>query len=505
MDCSKYRIRNVWTVKGDGSEPQKAEVLVSLDGNILAAGGPFIGCGEVVDGNKRILSPGFIDAHGHSDISVLAYPEGFSKASQGVTTEIAGNCGLSAFPLTDENREHLEELYANYNYPFTWSDFTSYRKALEKRACSPDVIPLCGHNTLRAAVAGYEKKTLSSSQLSLMKELLLRSLSAGSPGMSTGLLYVPGKFATDGEIIELMKVLAATGKIYASHLRSEGDQLLESLENTLFCARQAGLKKLQISHFKTALPQNWHKLSAAIEMILQARSEGMEVTVDRYPYTESMTQLSVILPGDWGDMDDISIKKKLQSQEERLELVKLLEQEKTADYWKRVRLASTGADKYRQYCGKLLCEISEFPAETVVELLAADAPGTCGAFSGMSSENLDRILQLDFCMPGSDGNALPGDYSAGRAHPRAFGTLPRFMRKLLDLNIPLGEAVRRATGLPSRTFGLADRGLLEAGKRADLTLWDPDELTDTADFASPHSPARGIIFTMCSGNIVYRA
>ncbi|MBR2909965.1 MAG: amidohydrolase family protein [Lentisphaeria bacterium] len=505
MDYSKYRIRNVWTVRGDGSDPQKAEVLISSDGKILSVGGPFIGCGEIIDGNKRILSPGFIDAHGHSDLSVLAYPDGFSKVSQGVTTEIAGNCGLSAFPLTGENREHLEELYANYNYTLEWSDFTSYRQVQEKRACFPDVIPLCGHNTLRAAVAGYEKKTLSGSQLSGMKELLSQALEAGSPGMSTGLLYVPGKFASDGEIIELMKILASAGKIYTTHLRSEGDQLLESLENTLYCASVAGLKKVQISHFKTALPQNWHKLSEAIDMIQQARRNGMEVTVDRYPYTESMTQLSVVLPGKWSDMDDSSIQKKLQNKEERWELVKLLEQEKTADYWNRVRLASTGVDKYRQHCGKLLSDISDFPTELVVELLATDAPGTCGAFSGMSPENLDRIMLLDFCMPGSDGNALPGDYSAGRAHPRAFGTLPRFIRKLLELDIPIGESVRRATGLPARTFGLADRGALVEGKRADLILWDPDELTDTADFSSPHSPARGIILTMCGGKIVYRA
>ena len=505
MDCSKYRIRNVWTVKGDGSEPQKAEVLISTDGRILAVGGPFIGCGEVIDGNKQILSPGFIDAHGHSDISVLAFTGGFSKVSQGVSTEIAGNCGLSAFPLTNENREHLEELYSNYNYPLNWDDFTSYRRALAVRQSFPDVIPLCGHNSLRAAVAGYERRTLSHDQFSRMKELLSLSLAAGAPGMSTGLLYVPGKFATDGEIIELMKILADADKIYATHLRSEGDQLLESLENTLYCAAQAGLKKVQISHFKTALPQNWHKLDAAIEMMQQARRDGICVTIDRYPYTESMTQLSVVLPGIWSDMDDSTIKKKLQSFEERQELKKLLEQEKDANYWKKVRLASTGADKYRQYCGKLLSDISDCPAELVVELLAADAPGTCGAFSGMSEDNLNRIMQLDFCMPGSDGNALPGDYSAGRAHPRAFGTLPRFIRKLLEFNIPIGETVRRATGLPAQTFGLTDRGLLAEGKRADLTLWNPDELTDTADFASPHTPARGIAFTMCRGEMVYRA
>ena len=141
----------------------------------------------------------------------------------------------------------------------------------------------------------------------------------------------------------------------------------------------------------------------------------------------------------------------------------------------------------------------------MVELLAADAPGTCGAFSGMSSENLDRIMMLDFCMPGSDGNALPGDYSAGRAHPRAFGTFPRFLRMLLERNVPIGETVRRATGLPAQTFGLTDRGLIREGMRADLTLFDPDELNDTADFSAPHSPAGGIVFAMCGGEFVYRA
>ena len=505
MDYSKYRIRNIWIVKGDGSEPQKAEVLVSINGKILSVGGPFIGCGEVIDGNKLLLSPGFIDPHGHSDLSVLAFPEGFSKVSQGVTTEIAGNCGLSAYPLTRENREHLEELYANYNYPLDWSDFISYRKALGERRCAPDLIPLCGHNTLRAAVAGYEKQMLSSSELLKMKELLAAALDSGSPGMSTGLLYVPGKFASEGEIIELMKVLAEKNRIYATHLRSEGDQLLESLESTLNCAAAAGLKKVQISHFKTALPQNWHKLEAAIELILKARRNGICVTVDRYPYTESMTQLSVILPGEWSDLDDSAIKKKLQNQEECQVLEKLLEQEKTADYWKRVRLASTGAARYRHHCGKLLSDISDTPARTVVELLAADAPGTCAAFSGMSSENLDRIMMLDFCMPGSDGNALPGDYSAGRAHPRAFGTFPRFLKMLLERNVPIGETVQRATGLPAQTFGLTDRGFIREGMRADFTLFDPDELNDTADFSMPHSPARGIAFAMCCGEFVYRA
>lgn len=274
MDCLKYHIKNVWLVRGDGSGPVRGEVLVSADGRLLSCGPSYISCGTVIDGRGKMLVPGLIDVHGHSDISVIASPGGFSKVSQGVTTEIAGNCGLSAFPLTERNREHLEELYAQYHVPLSWSSFSSYRQLLKEKACVPDLIPLCGHNTLRAAVAGYEKKTLDRAEAEEMKQLLAAALEEGAPGLSTGLLYVPGKFASPGEIIELMKVLAAHGKIYATHLASEGDRLLESLEETLMCAREAGLKKVQISHFKTAGPANWHKLDTAVDMIQSARKGG---------------------------------------------------------------------------------------------------------------------------------------------------------------------------------------------------------------------------------------
>ncbi|MBQ9503254.1 MAG: amidohydrolase family protein [Lentisphaeria bacterium] len=504
MNCSKFRIKNAWLVAGDGSGPRRGELLVSCDGRILAEGGPFIGEGGIIDGSGKLLAPGFIDAHGHSDVSVLACPDGFSKISQGVTTEIAGNCGLSAFPLTDENREHLKALYAEYGVSFAWNDYPSYREALQKKGCVPDVIPLCGHNTLRAAVAGYEKKVLSPAELGEMKRLLALALDAGSPGLSTGLLYVPGKFASEGEIVELMKVLARHDAVYATHLASEGDGLLEALDQTLDMASAAGLKKVQISHFKTAGPANWGKLSPALERIFRARSEGIRVTVDRYPYTESMTQLSVILPGEWADMDDVAVMRKLRSAEARSFLADRLRQERAPDYWKRVRLVSTGAASGRDGLGKFLSDLSPDPALFVAELLAGDSAGTCAAFSGMSAENLDRIMSLDFCMPGSDGNALSPGYRV-KSHPRAFGTAPRFLHRLLERNIPVGEAVRRACGLPAETFSLEDRGRIAPGLRADLVLFDPDELQDTADFSSPDSPARGILWVMSAGVIAYRS
>ena len=503
MNCSKYHFKNVWLVSGDGSDPRKGELLVSHDGKILSCNESFISCGKVIDGRGKLLVPGFIDVHGHSDLSVLANPGGFSKVSQGVTTEITGNCGLAPFPLTPQNREHLQDLYTNYGVDLCWHDYNSYLLHLAEKQVSPDIVPLCGHNSLRAAVAGYEKQPLSASGLDQMQAFLENMLVSGCPGMSTGLLYVPGKFASDGELICLMKLLARYDRIYTTHLSSEGNLLLESMQQVFELAGAASLKRLQISHFKTAGAANWHKLEAAIELIEQARRNGINVSVDRYPYTESVTQLSVILPGEWADMDDLAIQKKLQNREEQRHLAALIREMKTPDYWQKARLVSTGSASHRKFCGRIFAEFSDDPAALAVELLARDAAGSTAAFAVMSEQNLKRILQLDYCMPGSDGYAVDPEHGQG-SHPRSWGTFPRFLRMLLEMDVPIGTCIRRATGLPAGTFGLTDRGVLAEGLRADLVLLDPDELEDCSTFAFPCTPARGIKMVFCKGNCIYR-
>ena len=501
------RIENAFVADGIGREPFRASVLVD-GGNILAVSreklAGFSGS-DTVDAKKMVLAPGFIDVHGHSDLSLLVAPEGQSKVSQGITTEIAGNCGLSAFPLTANNREHLSELYANYRRELDWSDYPSYCRRLRAAGIKMRLDCLCGHNTLRAAVAGYETKTLTGKQLDEMERLLDAALDSGAKGLSSGLLYIPGKFADDDEIVRLLKVVAAHGGVYATHLRSEGDRLLESLAETIECARRAGLKKLQISHLKTAGKANWGKLAAALSLIEYARRDGIDINVDRYPYTESMTQLSVILPPPWDDLGDAEIQQRLRSPEEKVRLTEALREYKAPGYWQSVRLAATDAPRYRDKCGRRFSELGDDPARTAVEILAADAPSSCGAFSGMCEENLKRILDLDYCMPGSDGNALPADGSLGRSHPRSFGAIAKFMRLRLDATGSVTEAVERAATLPARVFSLDDRGIVAPGYAADLVLFDPDEIDSPADFATPNATARGIALTVCRGKIVWRS
>ncbi len=508
--CSQQLFKNLWLADGTGAPLRRCAVLVA-EGRIAAIEPEIIGsaAGRVCDLGGRILAPGFLDVHGHSDLSVLASPEAFGKVSQGVTAEIVGNCGLSAFPVTRFNRDHLQALYANYGVELTWSDYAGYRAELVRRGVRLRIFSLCGHNTLRAAVVGYEQHELSGAEHDEMNVLLKRMLDQGALGLSTGLLYVPGKFADSDEIVNLMRTLAGRGACYATHLRSEGNELLESLEETIENARRAGLSRLQVSHFKTAGRANWHKLDAALALLEEARRSGLALHVDRYPYTESMTQLSVILPDDWSDLDDTAIEQALTDPVRAAALEHALKAARAASYWRTVRLVSTGAAAGRGDEGESLEKIAAVhqlpPAALVVKLLRDDSAGTVAAFQGMSEENLHRILALPYCCCGSDENARPADYSIGRSHPRAFGSLPRFLKLRLEDGAAVEQAVHQVTGLAASAFGLPDCGRVAVGVPADLTVFEPEELAGGCDFAHPHTPAQGIIRTMIGGNDVYRA
>jgi N-acyl-D-amino-acid deacylase len=473
--------------------------IISLVSRETLAGFP---AADTIDGNGMIVSPGFIDAHGHSDIALMASKDGFSKSSQGITTEISGNCGLSPFPITEKNRSHLEDLYASYNIELAWQSVEEYQNKLFSLDPAIDLVPLAGHNTLRAAAAGYECKSLSEKDSSAMNEMLSEMLARGTRGLSFGLLYVPGKFADADEVISLMKTLSKADAVCTVHLRSEGASLIESLDEMIDYALAAGLKKLHLSHFKTAQKNNWHKLDTALEHIAEAQKNGICITIDRYPYVESMTQLSAVIPAPWIDIDDSSLQRLLARSDEKAKLYAALMHFKDEEYWQRVILANTNAAKYSDKCGCSFASFSSDPAAAAVELLAADANGTTVAASSMSEENMRRIINLDCCMMGSDGFALPADNKNG--HPRSFGSAAKFMRLLLDGNTNIEKAVYKMTGLPAKTFSLYDRGTIAAGKRSDLVIFNPDEIDSAADFRSPNTPADGILCTISAGRITWR-
>ncbi len=449
----------------------------------------------------EIIAPGFIDAHGHSDISIFTAPEAESKRSQGFTGEVSGNCGLSPFPLTGKNIDHIRHLYSGYGREITWETFSGYHQELSAQNVQLRLYPLCGHNTLRAAVAGYEKQELSPDEINRMKTLLDTTLRSGAYGLSTGLLYVPGCFAPETEIVELMRIVASHDKVFSTHLRSESDQLLESLAEILECAAAAKLKRVLISHFKTARPANWHKLDAALEMIDSYRRRGMEIRVDRYPYVESQTMLSVILPPPFDKMGDLEITRTFSDAAARnLAVAELRTKISSAD-WQRLRLTGAKSPAHRRYIGKFLSELPGDPAEICVEILADDATAATVSSAGMSAKNMQRILMLDYSMAGSDGNALKPDALFGNTHPRSFGTAAKFIRLLLDSGVPIEKTIGKLTTAPAEFFRLPDVGTIAAGNYADLTVFDPETIDSNADFLTPAQPAAGIVFTMLNGKI----
>ena len=449
------------------------------------------------------LSPGFIDAHGHSDVSILAAPEASGKISQGVTTEITGNCGLSAFPvLTDEVREHLANLYAAYHVPITWSTLDDYAMELNRREPAINIASLCGHNTLRANISGYGGRTLAAAELNRMAELLGQALHQGAAGLSTGLLYTPGRFADTAELLHLMSVLKKFDRLYATHLRSEGDQLTEALEEAVFLAKN-GSRKLQVSHLKTALPRNWDKLDRVLELIRNAQSCGIRLTADRYPYIRSQTSLSVILPPPYDAMDDISIRRTLcenpaEQQKTARELAK------SGRDWDSILLTASNCMEYAYLSGKTIAEASKQlgmqPEDFCVDLMAKDAPGTMAAFAGMSENNLKRILAEEWVCCGTDESARPFDESIGRSHPRGFGSFPEFMKRVAAES-GMSEAVRRVTSLPASVFSLKNRGIVREGAFADLVLFDEADFHANADFTEPHKPASGIRMVWVNGTL----
>ncbi|MFA6713752.1 MAG: amidohydrolase family protein [Victivallaceae bacterium] len=501
----KLVIKNALIYDGSGNKPFKGTVACS-DGliKLCTPDDLTVPSDCVFDAEGSALAPGFIDVHSHSDVSILAAPEATGKVSQGITAEIIGNCGLSLYPVSDLNREHLQDLHRHYNVKITWTDLNGYLAELEKRSPAVDIIPLAGHNTLRASLCGYEKHELTASETAALRNSLAQCFKQGAIGFSTGLLYVPGKFATPKELTEFLKTVAEYGGIYTTHLRSEGNKICESLIETFDSALQASLRRVHISHLKISGAANRHKIDEVFSLLKEAENHGLEISADRYPYTESMTHLSVILPAPYDDMDDIKLEELLQNGDEFAKLRTALEKF-SAERWRTVRLVS--AHGYEEFCGLTFDAITKKsglgPPELCARILRSGAAGALAAFRGMDENNMLRIMQKEFTVCGSDESARPPDYSIGRSHPRGFGSMPRFCNLLYQNGMPLEKAIRRMTSLPAQIFRLEKRGLIRTGFSADLVLFDPEKFKDAATFAEPHRITEGVRKVWRKGKVIF--
>jgi len=458
---------------------------------------------ETFDASGKYVCPGFIDTHTHSDAYLLIEPSASSKVFQGVTTEIVGNCGASAAPLTGAYQ--MPSDWREQEYPGTWSTVAEYRALLKSTKPAVNVRMLIGHNTIRAGVVGYEGRASTEDEVKKMIRLLEQALEEGGAGLSTGLIYPPGMYAMPEEIIELAKVVARHEGIYTSHMRNEGTLLLQAIDETLNVGRKAGCR-VEVSHLKTSGPKSWHLADKALDKIRRAREEGVAVAADRYPYTAGCTDLDVVLPEWASEGGRARVLRRLRDPETRALIRKDLVRSRNAEDWARIMIGSTHHPDNAAFAGRKLDEVAAdlnmAPVDALLYLIDTDDLYTGGIFFGMSEKNMWKFLAAPFVMIGSDASlrAPEGPLSHDHPHPRAYGTFPKLLRAALDgKTVPIEEMIRKMTSLPAEHFRVRGRGRIEKGCFADLVVFDPVEVRDTATYAHPHQLARGINLLVVNG------
>ena len=465
---------------------------------------------RIIKADGMAVSPGFIDMHTHTDIELLANPLAESHIRQGITTEISGNCGSSPFPVADEVYEEMKKVAKDeYDIDLSWRDITGFFQRLEEKGMALNYVTLLGQGDLRGKVVGFDDRPATPEQITQMKIMLNENMKAGAWGLSTGLEYAPGSYAGTEEIIELCHVVAVNNGIYETHMRDEGDTLLEAMDEAIRIAREAGVST-QISHFKVAYPRNWHKIDAAIEKIDKAKDEGLPIMADRYPYIAGSTGLSLYFPlwARQGTTKDFIARLKDPGLDERLRTHSREQGEKIGS-WENIRICSVATDKNRHLEGKNILEAAAEAGKDTYDfmrdLLIEEENQVSMISFMMKEENLRRILAHPLVSIGSDGSAVApyGVLKKGKPHPRFYGTFPRVLGKYVreEKIMTLPEAIRKMTSVPADKFGFSGRGRISEGYYADLVVFDPGRVTDRATWEDPHQYPVGIEYVVVNGKV----
>ncbi|GAA4833550.1 amidohydrolase family protein [Saccharopolyspora rosea] len=484
-------------VDGTGAAPRPADVL--LDGDRITAvepPGTLPTDAPHRDLTGLVLAPGFIDVHSHADNAPLLDEHDTTKIRQGVTTEVVGNCGFSlaprSHPHADTLRTFLSRLFPPV--PFTWTGFHDLFAATDAAGHVTNHCPLIGHGTLRIAAMGMTDAAPDDTALRTMRTALEEGMNAGAFGLSTGLIYPPAVFSTTDELIALARTLGGDA-LYATHMRDEGDTLLDAIDEALRIGATAG--RTHLSHLKTTEPRNWGNMRHALDEIHRAR-DHQPLTQDVYPYTASSTMLTATLPRDYltGDADDVLAR--LTSTPGRDRLATALADTR----WDSILIATTASHRHE---GRTIADIAETtgtePVDALVDVLVTERLRATMIHFSMHEDDLELALSDPATMIGSDG-LPPG--TGGKPHPRLTGTFPRvlarYTRERGTLTLP--EAVHRMTDLPARTFRIPERGRIAPGLIADLVAFDPDTVTDVGDYHDPLRPPRGIPWVCQAGHTV---
>ena len=504
-------IRGGQVLDGTGVAAFPADIGIAGD-RIAAVGviAPEQGA-RLVDATGLHVAPGFIDIHSHSDGDILAYSTADSRVRQGVTTELTGNCGGSAAPLSGRSDDELRRSLAEEGVEANWTGVASYCDRLDRSGVSINQALLLGQGTLRVNAIGNNNRPLSAEELAGVLRAVEEGLDEGAFGVSTGLEYTPGRFTPTDEIVGMTRVVARRGGLYASHIRNEETMLLEAVDEAISIGRRSGVR-VQVSHLKASGRPNWGKQRGAIDLIASARRDGVAVLADAYPYTAFSTTLTILLSADALDGGMPAVMKRLADAAWRTRMRREVDQQMARELgdYALIVIARVKTAANQPLVGHNIVEIAKGwgvePPEAVLRLIEQEEGAVGIVGHGMSPENVEMVLAHPLVMVGSDGAAMAPRGKAGesRPHPRSYGAFARvlahYVRERHVFDLP--EAVRKMTSMPADQIGLDDRGRIARGKKADLVLFDAATVKDEATFDHPHRYPVGIPHVLVNGVLV---
>jgi N-acyl-D-amino-acid deacylase len=499
---------------GLGNPGQELDIAIK-NGKIIRIG-KDIGKNKaknVIEAWGLVVSPGFIDAHTHTDTELIANPKAESHIRQGITTEISGNCGSSPFPIADEVLDEWKQrLKDEFNVEPDWNEINGFFQRIERQGTALNYATHVGHGNIRGKVVGFNDIQPSESQIAEMKRIVEENIKAGALGLSTGLEYSPGSYAKTEEIIELCHSVSNLNGIYATHMRDEGDHLLEAIEEVIKITRHTNVN-VEIAHFKAAYPANWEKIDEALALVENADKEGIKIMIDRYPYIAASTGLDFFFPmwAKQGTNKDFVAKLKNPDLDEQLRSYSR-QQEKKIGSWDKVILSSIFTEKNKKFEGMNIIEASgqtgKDPYEFMHDLLIEEENRVDMIEFIMNEDNLKRILAHPLSIIGSDGSAVApyGVLHKGKPHPRFYGTFPRILGKYVreENVLTLPGAIQKMTSLAAQKFGLKSRGQIKENYFADLVIFDPETIIDRATWEDPHQYPVGIEYVIVNGEIVVK-
>jgi N-acyl-D-amino-acid deacylase len=511
-------IKNGTVYDGTGSEGRVADVAIR-DDRIAGVGDlQKARAKNVIDARGRAVAPGFINMLSWSNESLIQDGRSQSEIRQGVTTEIMGE-GESMGPLNEEIKKRMLEQQKDIKYNIKWNTLAEYLKYLEKRGISCNVASFIGATTIRENVIGFEDKQPTPQQLDQMRELVRKEMEAGALGIGTSLIYPPAFYAKTDELVELCKVAAKYNGKYISHMRNEGNQLLEALDELLRISREAQIPA-EVYHIKAAGEKNWPKEDELLTRIERAQREGLKITADMYTYPASGTGLDACLPPWTEDGGFPALLKRLRDPATREKIATQVRVDSpdwdntylSAGSPERILLVGFKSEKLKPLTGKTLAEVARMrgkdPVETIMDLLLEDESRIDAIYFEMLEDNIRKEIAKPWISFGSDeaSQAPEGVFLKSNPHPRAYGNFARVLGKYVrdEKLILLAEAVRRMSGLPATNLGLDHRGFLKEGMFADVVVFDPATIADHATFAQPHQYATGVKAVFVNGTQVLK-